>query len=173
MTRSEKITQYLQAIDNLDTGGRTALKRAAGSRLQDAPKALAAFYAALPYGVPDWQTQRWFAAGCLHCLADDGDGPAVPLPDILRKLRNEESWSSHLQSRVIQLLDTAWDDRDGYLLIKLTRLVKIMRHKGYRVDCGSLIQDLIDWNRESQTVQRRWASTIYRTKRKENTTDAL
>ena len=60
------------------------------------------------------------------------------------------------------LLDTAWDE-DGYMLTKLTRLVKLIRQKsdGEPVDFEVLLEDLIGWNSEKQYVQRKWARAIF------------
>ena len=168
MKYREEIAQFMNAVDQLDTGGRTALKRAAGSRLEDATRALPAFYTVFPPTVPEWQAGRWFAAGCLRCLVAGNEGPVLPMPVILRELRQKGLWNDHLQSRTIQLLDTAWSDEDGYLLTKLTRFVKMLRQKEQYVDCGLLLEDLIRWNWDSQVVQHGWASIIYQNKEKEN-----
>lgn len=164
----DEIAQYMQAIDLLGVGDRTALMRAAGSQMQDSPRARTVCYSVLPYTVPDRQIQRWFAAGCLKCVSDKVGGPPVPLPVILNSMRKQEAWSGYLKDRTVQLLETRWSDQDGFLLTKLTRFVKMLSQKGYRVDCGALLQDLIDWNCSSQIAQERWIRTIYRDKKKEN-----
>ena len=75
-----------------------------------------------------------------------------------------ESLSSSMQHKVEILLDTAWDD-DGYLLTKLTRLIKMIRQKSDRVpiDFTALLEDLIYWNAENQSVQRKWARSMFTT----------
>jgi CRISPR type I-E-associated protein CasB/Cse2 len=62
--------------------------------------------------------------------------------------------------RLESLLDLSWDE-DGYLLTKLTRLVKVVKSKNYAVDCASLLGDLLYWNGEKQTVQLKWARALY------------
>ena len=62
---------FLEALDALPSGDRVALKRAAGTMLEQANgRAIRVFYQCLPYSVARWQEGRWFAAGCLHCLWD-------------------------------------------------------------------------------------------------------
>ena len=64
--------------------------------------------------------------------------------------------------RVETLLDTKWD-ADGFMLTKLTRLIKLIRQKSDRaaVDFAALLDDLIRWNYDSQTVQRKWARAVF------------
>lgn len=165
--RQDRINTYIEALNDLDTGERVTLKRAVGTRLAEAGPALEAFYSHLPYSVEPWEEGRWFAAACLACLWEPGDGAAVPLPTILKRLHREGAWNGYLKNRTAQLLDTRWNDEDGYLLIKLARFVKYLRQKGYRIDCADLLQDLLAWNSAGQYVQRKWAKEIFSTERKE------
>lgn len=169
MEKDEKkrvIQEYIRHLDTLDPGERVALKRAVGSRLQNAGQAFQAFYRFLPNSVQPWEEGRWFAAACLACLWGPEDGPATPLPAVLQKLHNSDDWNGYLKRRTAQLLDIRWDDQDGFLLTKLSRFVKFFQQKGYRIDCADLLYDLLGWNSDAQYVQRRWAKNIY-TDRKE------
>ena len=66
---SERITSFLQRVDQLPKGDRTALKREAGTMLLQADgRAVRAFYQCLPSQVKQWEEERYFAAACLHCL---------------------------------------------------------------------------------------------------------
>lgn len=85
---------------------------------------------------------------------------ARPLQNILSDLRREETLSESMQHRLTGLLDLKWD-RDGYLLTKLVRIIKMVKAKGYTVDCASLLTDLWDWNNDSQYIQRKWACSFY------------
>ena len=58
------------------------------------------------------------------------------------------------------LLDLPWDE-DGFLLTKLSRMVQLAKSKGYAVDCQKLLEDLLYWNGEKQTIQRKWARALY------------
>lgn len=58
------------------------------------------------------------------------------------------------------LLDVPWD-ADGFMLTKLTRLIRLANSKGYAVDCQRLLEDLFYWNGDKQAVQRKWARALY------------
>ena len=64
--------------------------------------------------------------------------------------------------RMEALLDTDWDN-DGYMLIKLTRMIKLIRQKSDRapIDFSALLEDLIYWNGENQSVRRKWARAVF------------
>jgi CRISPR type I-E-associated protein CasB/Cse2 len=156
---------FFQKLKGLGTGDRAALRRSAGEMLKEADgKAITVFYRCLPYGVPQWQEDRWFAVACLCCLWDAESDNGAPFEKIVSNLIQEERLSSSTQHKVEILLDTAWDD-DGYLLTKLTRLIKMIRQKSDRVpiDFSALLEDLIYWNAENQSVQRKWARSMFTT----------
>ena len=157
------ICKFFNRICELGTGDRAALKRAAGIMLAEADgKAVAAFYRCLPFGIPQWQEERWFAVACLRCLWDTEADGGAPFERIVGNMLKDEKLSDSTGHRVEVLLDTAWDE-DGYMLTKLTRLIKLIRQKsdGEPVDFEVLLEDLIDWNSEKQYVQRKWARAIF------------
>ena len=162
MMRDEYHSFFLRLKD-LGNGDRAALKRATGTTLAEADgKAVAVFYRCMPYGVPQWQESRWFALACLYCLWDaDMECGELFEKSIGRMIRNDEL-SDSIGHRLEVLLDTAWDD-DGYMQMKLTRIVKLIRQKSDRsaIDFAALLEDLIYWNAENQSVQRKWARSIF------------
>ena len=152
---------FFDGLDRFGKGERAALRRAAGVMLQAADGgAISAFYRCLPPAVDRWQEPRWFAVACLSCLWDVGSGEGTPLEQIISDRMNELSDST--AHRVEILLDTRWD-ADGYMLSKLTRLVKLIRQKTDRArpDFAALLDDLIYWNAENQSVQRKWARAVF------------
>lgn len=159
----ESCLSFLNRLKLLGNGDRAALKRAAGTMLAEADgKAVAAFYRCLPFGTPRWQEDRWFAVACLRCLWDADIQGGQPFEKIVGRMLWEEKLSESTGHRVEVLLDTAWDE-EGYMLTKLTRLIKLIRQKSDRepVDFVALLEDLIFWNAENQSVQRRWARAIF------------
>ena len=157
------IRQFINRICKLGNGDRAALKRAAGIMLAEADgKAVAAFYRCLPFGIPQWQEERWFAVACLRCLWAEEVDAGTPFEKIVGRMIRKEDLSESTGHRVEVLLDTAWDE-DGYMLTKLTRLVKLVRQKsdGEPVDFEALLEDLIGWSSEKQYVQRKWARAIF------------
>lgn len=154
---------FFSRIGKLSTGERAALRREAGNLLRQADgKAITTFYSCLPGAVDTWQEDRWFAVSCLRCLWDADERTGIPLEQVTADLLQSGELSDSTKHRVELLLDTAWDN-DGYLLTKLARLVKLIRQKSdrTRIDFAALLDDLLRWNLESQSVQRKWARTIF------------
>ena len=157
----EAIKAFFDRLDGLSTGDRAALRREAGTMLKDAGgQAIRAFYQCLPYAVPQWQEEYFFAAACLRCLWDANELGQADLVQVLYQLGRDEETSTSTGHRLENLLDTKWD-ANGYMLTKLTRLIKLIKSKGYSVDCAELLKDLTHWNVDSQWVQRRWARGMY------------
>lgn len=159
----EEYNSFLLRLKYLGNGDWAALRRAAGTTLAEADgRAAAAFYRCLPYDVPQWQENRWFAVACLRCLWDADIEGGEPFEKIVGQMVREEKLSDSTSHRMDVLLDTVWDD-DGYMMTKLNRIVKLVRQKSDRaaVDFAALLEDLIYWNAENQSVQRKWARSIY------------
>ena len=161
MTENQK--RFFDRLNHLGTGERAALRREAGIMLHDADgTAMTVFYRCLPPTVDSWQESKWFAVACLSCLWDAGETDGTPLEQIIADLLRSDDLSDSTAHRVEILLDTRWDN-DGYMLTKLGRLVKLIRQKSDRkaLDFSTLLDDLIRWNSNSQTVQRKWARAIF------------
>lgn len=163
MTEEQKL--FFARIDALGTGERAALRREAGNLLRRADsKAITTFYACLPPKVEPWAEDRWFAVACIRCLWNAGESSERPFEQIVAGLIRKGELSESTKHRVELLLDTNWD-ADGYMLMKLVRLTKLVRQKSDRAifDFSSLLEDLLGWNAESQYVQRKWAKAIFST----------
>ncbi len=161
MTENQR--RFFDRLNRLGTGERAALRREAGIMLQDADgTALTVFYRCLPPAVDSWQESKWFAVACLCCLWDAAETEGTPLEQVIADLIRSGVLSDSTAHRVEILLDTKWDP-DGYMLTKLGRLVKLIRQKSDRraIDFCALLDDLNRWNSDSQTVQRKWAKTIF------------
>ena len=95
------------------------------------------------------------------------------MEQVISELLKSDILSDSVKHRVELLIDSRWDE-DGYLLSKLTRLIKLIKQRTDRtgIDCGSLLNDLVYWNSPSQNVQRKWArcifSNVINTEEKEN-----
>ena len=83
-----------------------------------------------------------------------------PLEQIFYQLGRDKEMSESTGHRLEMLLDLQWDE-DGFMLKKLSRLIRFVRSKGYAVDCQWLLEDLFYWNGEKQSVQRKWARALY------------
>ena len=161
MTEAQE--KFFLRLDSLGTGDRAALLREAGVMLQQAKgPAVTAFFSCLPSNVQTWQEERWFAVACLRCLWDAGDEGGRPFELVVADLVRSGELSDSTKHRVELLLDTEWDE-DGYMLIKLARLLKLVRQKSdrARLDFAALLDDLLGWNSDKQYVQRKWARAIF------------
>lgn len=168
---SERKKAYFARLDDLGNGERAALKRGAGTMLADADgKALTVFYRCLPPTVPEWEADRWFAAGCIHCLWPPEEQETLPLEELIGRLMRSGELSDSTAHRVETLIDMPWD-QDGFLLAKLCRLIKMVKQKSsVRMDHEAFLQDLMEWDWVSQKVQRKWARAIF-TEKSERSAD--
>ena len=149
--------QFFEGLSQLSSGDRAVLRRNSGNLLKNADgQAVVVFYRCLPGTVPTWQEDYWFAAGCLSCLWD-ADQQGEPFESVLSYLKEN---SESMEHRLASLLDLKWDG-DGYLLMKICRIMKMAKSKGMPVDCQKLLSDFIYWNNSSQNVQRKWARAMY------------
>lgn len=162
MENKTTYTRFLERVDELSTGARVALKRSAGIMLSEADgKAIAAFYRCAAPTIPQWQEDRWFAAACLKCLWEPGEHAGEPVEERMAQMIGSAELSDSMSHRVEGLLDTQWDS-DGYMLTKLCRMIKMLRQKSPEaIDIAGLLDDLIYWNNENQSVQRKWARAIF------------
>ena len=146
------MTAFFARLDVLLKGDRAALKREAGIMPEQADgRAVRVFYQCLPAESLPWQEGRMFAAACIHCLWEPEVWDRRPLEEIFFRLGQDRTISKSMEHRLETLLDLAWDE-DGFLLTKLFRLIQLTRSKGYAVDCERLLNDLLYWNGERQTV---------------------
>lgn len=162
MEQKAMIETFFTKLKSLSTGQRTVLKRCAGIMLTGADaRALAVFYRILPPGVPQWQEPQWFAAACFACLWDTTEAEGRNVEQLLSDLIRMDVLSGSMQHRIEILLDTTWES-DGYLLTKLSRMLKMLRQKTAEVpNFAALLTDLLYWNNESQSVQRKWAHAVF------------
>ena len=79
----------------------------------------------------------------------------------------EENDKKTFLKRVEGLLDVSWE-QDGYMAVKLFRLVKFVKSKKIAVDCSSLYHDLKKWNNHDRSIQRKWAIAVCGTLKLEN-----
>ena len=89
------------------------------------------------------------------------------MEQIFYQLGKDTQISASTEHRLVGILDLTWGE-DGFLLGKLARLIKLAKSKNYAVDCAALLIDLIYWNGLKQTVQLRWARSLYMRQEREN-----
>lgn len=155
----EKTDTCFEGIVELTTGQQAALKRSAGKTLDEVDAfALQSFFTAvLPQNRYD--QEKAFAVACIVCLWKPEERvspkPFASCLGMLRKSKGGET--KGLDSRFRSLIDTDWNDGDGYLAVKLVRLARMLKQSGTGYpDPESLFKDLKYWNHPDRFVQRRW-----------------
>ncbi len=156
-------TEFFQKIDELEKKHRVLLKRSCGLMLRETDAAtMTCFYHILPHNVKGYDEDKWFAAACIHCLWDVDTTGRKPMEDCIALLKQSGDASDNVEKRLINLLDTPWDE-DGFLLSKLGRMAKMLAQKGYSIDGESLIKALLYWNSQDRSVQKKWIKTYCNT----------
>lgn len=152
-----KIKEFFERLDKTTDRNKLALRRSAGKTLQNVDAAaILSFYQVLPPDVSPWEENRYFFAACVYCLIDAENENAVSIPKAMAQyylLKDTEN----IQKRFTDILDTAWDDTDGFMESKLLRLIQMLRSEGYYVDSTHLLRSLLSWNSDSQFIQKKWA----------------
>ena len=160
----------LEGIQKLTTGQQAALRREAGKRMSEADAAsLQAFYSAMPSDTPMYCQERLYAVMCIMCLWKQEERKApVPFAKCLKMIRQTDSADGRLRT----LLDTDYQEDDGFLIGKLARLAKQIHSSEKRLfpDCEQLYSDLLKWNSSYRGVQRRWMEMYIRDDKNENDT---
>ena len=99
MTENQR--QFFDRLNRLGNGERAALRREAGTMIQDADgSALTVFYRCLPASVDKWQEEKWFAVACLRCLWDAGNQEGTPLEQVISALMKSDDLSDSTAHRV-------------------------------------------------------------------------
>ena len=150
-------------LGRLNTGERTALKRAAGTLAFDVA-ARRAFYKADLNRQESWEDQR-YAAMCMACLWREEDNtPVLDMEICLKRMcRSGQELNEAMAHRVDTLLETRWE-QDDFLIGKILNVVRMMRSKGeFRPNFEALAEDLRYWNSDQRSVQRKWLKAIYHT----------
>ena len=155
MAKYDDFLDRVRSLANNNTGYAAVLRRAAGKRLAEVDaETLMAFYQAKRFNTNQTEEEKAFLVACLQCLWK-GDEAVKPksVPKIGSTLK--DTARNTFQKRMLSALDMSWDS-DGYLAMKLFRLVKFCKAKGAVVDCKLLLHDLLAWDYENRIVQKNW-----------------
>ena len=162
MAENEKYKKYTEFLDRVkklaeDNGYRASLRRSAGKLLNVADgKAVVNFYATYP---PEYNEDQCFFVACIQCLWEVKDlAKARPLAQTAYYMDAESR--EVVKKRIESLLELSWE-KDGYFAAKLFRLIKFCQSKGFVIDCKKLLEDLVQWDYESCSVQKRWIKEFY------------
>ncbi len=157
--KKENISLFLKRIEELGKGEKTALKRSLGQSLSNADgAAVAAFYRVLPATVSPWQENAFYITAACICFWKDITVQQKTFIDCLAIIGRE---MDSMDKRVIALLDTEWNAHDDYFIGKISRLIRIVKQKGYAPDFTKLLEDLLLWTLPDRPVQRKWAKTYF------------
>ena len=116
--------QFINRLQSLSTGDRTALKRSLGIALQEADaKAWAAFYRVYLRD-NSWDEDACFIAACAVSAFHNCGGPAMGLPYRLKEISAD---SAGAENKLLQLLDMTktWNEK------LLQEALKLYTEQGY------------------------------------------
>lgn len=151
-------------IPKLSAKQRAILAHSAGKPFPQAEtSAILTFLSLKPPQVKTPQEEAaYFTALCIHALWRDGErGEVPPIEECLRRIKDKRS--KHLGKEIMWLLDTAWNDGDSFVCVRLNHLARLIRVSGKYVspDCEALYYDLLDWDNENRYIQKKWVRTFY------------
>lgn len=99
----------------------------------------------------------YLAAGLWASAARRTSSNPVSLAQACRNLAQGDGAAAGIERRMTQLLDSDSDE----LVWRLRQLIALLNSTGTAVDWPQLLDDLLAWNSESRTVQRRWARAFW------------
>lgn len=162
MEEQNDIQVFFEKLDKLASGQRVLFKRSAGLQLNEAAAdTLNTFYHLLPNTVKQRNENDYFLAACVHCLWNADAQGRMPMEKALAGYASSPEASDSIRKRFVSLLDTDYNE-DGYLAVKLVRIAKLLKQKGFAVDGSTLVSDLRIWNSEYRSVQKKWARAFNR-----------
>lgn len=157
--KQEKIKQYMENLQRLDNGERAVLKRSLGQTISNADgRALSAFYKSLPCNIYPNEEEAYFLVGASVCFWKDASTQTKNFINCLRDIKDE---SGGMDRRLIALLDTDWNVHDSFFTGKISRLIRMLKQKGFSPDFAVLLKDLLLWNHPDRLVQRIWARAYF------------
>lgn len=162
-----RLMRGLQALvedeDRIDRAALAALRRGLGKRPGEAPQMFPVLIPLLPTGrLSSWDEACAYTIAALfamHPVTWQGEASGRWTRNLgasMRRLR-EATDSDGPERRLVALLNS--DDED--LGEHLRGVVALLRSKDVPVDWYQLAYDLLNWNRASREVQRRWATSYW------------
>ena len=149
--------QFIDRLQSLSTGDRTALKRSLGIALQEADaKAWAAFYRVYLRD-NSWDEDACFITACAVSAFHNCGGAAMELPYRLKEISAD---SAGAENKLLQLLDIPLK-QNSYFAVKIGRILRLVLSKGKNVSFTTLLKDLRLWDHPNRFVQLRWARIFY------------
>lgn len=162
MAKKEFYEKYFERVDALSKDKRIAFKRCCGKNVSDIDAGLlVTLFGILPNGVEEWEYNKWLFATCIHCLWDANLGNRIGVSEAIARLKNSDSnaLSESFEKRILALMDTEWDEC-GFMSDKYLNLVRMLKQKGYVIDGAEVLDDVIKWNSNTRTIQKKWAKKL-------------
>lgn len=162
-----RLMRGLQALvedeDRIDRAALAALRRGLGKRPGEAPQMFPVLIPLLPPGrLSSWDETCAYTIAALFAMhpamwhGETSGRWTRNLGASLRRLR-EATDSEGPERRLVALLNS--DDED--LAEHLRGVIALLRSADIPVDWQQLAYDLLNWNRTSREVQRRWARLFW------------
>lgn len=150
--QEQKISDFFLRLKDLSMGERAVLKRNLGQPFSrvDA-KAWGAFFKIMP-DCSLWEEEPYFIVACGYCYFDKVNGQEMSFIGCLKRMSVD---SEGIERKLYTILDIH-NFEGGYLTVKIGRLLRMLRQKGYRPDFYLLLKDLLAWQSDSRHVQQKW-----------------
>lgn len=154
--REERIAEFVSALKRLDAGGRARLRRNAGRSLAQARDAQRVFFQLLPYGVREFDEDKYFLLATLFALSRQETSGKGTFGAALRRLRDPKR-SDSLDRRFQALLACDSDQ----LPFRLRQMVRLAVSQNVPIDWEQMLKDLLLWNAPEKWVQLKWARDYF------------
>ncbi len=166
---SERATRFVAHLTTLDRAALAALRRGLAF---DPGTHVPSFPYVEPFASEDgWaRTVHYLVAGlyALHPSHADGRTLGATTAELHRRRENRHRESGSLEARFLALLDADATQ----LANRLRQIVSLVRSEEIPIDWARLETDLIYWNCNNRSVQRKWARDFYRAPAATETADA-
>ena len=150
-------------VKDQNLGALAALRRGLGKRPGEAAEAHRYVVPWLPAGARLWQEDAYYLVAALFAWhrgswpeGDGADRRVTNLGASFARLRDQTE-SDSTEKRFAALLNCHRDDLPHHL----RQAVGLLRSKDVPIDWAQLLRDVIDWDRESRSVQRAWARAFW------------
>ena len=128
--QEQKISNFFLRLKGLSMGERAVLKRNLGQPFSRADaKAWGAFFKIMP-DCSIWEEEPYFIVACGYCYFDKVNGQEMSFIGCLKRMSVD---SEGIERKLYTILDIH-NFQGGYLTVKIGRLLRMLRQKGYRPD---------------------------------------
>jgi|GEM_PF-5379517 len=160
--KNKEYEDFFKRLDGLSDKDRTNIKRELGKSFENASfKSIAPFYKVY-YGKKEREELHFLMATCYCFYNKDGQYLSDDFIKCLRRVK-EDLKSDSLDNRVISLLDIEFYNNIDFFILKFSRLLRMLKQKGYKPNFPKLLKDIRYWDYSTKPVQLQWTKDFFLT----------